>query len=71
MYQKIAGNKTITASIHELTDDEVFEIQITENLERKDVIIQICNFPVYRDVLIFLNVVILANGTSYLFIQLR
>ena len=33
----IAGVKTIPVSIRELTDDEVFEIQIIENLERKDV----------------------------------
>ncbi|WP_419870997.1 ParB/RepB/Spo0J family partition protein [Chryseobacterium sp. CT-SW4] len=33
----IAGVKTIPASIRELNDDEVFEIQIIENLERKDV----------------------------------
>lgn len=34
---KIAGAKTIPVSVRELTDDEVFEIQIIENLERKDV----------------------------------
>lgn len=33
----IAELDTIPASIRELSDDEVFEIQITENLERKDV----------------------------------
>lgn len=33
----IAGTKTIPVSIRELNDDEVFEIQIIENLERKDV----------------------------------
>ena len=33
----IAGVKTIPVSIRELNDDEVFEIQIIENLERKDV----------------------------------
>lgn len=34
---KLAKQKTIPVSIRELTDDEVFEIQIIENLERKDV----------------------------------
>lgn len=34
---KIAKLKFIPASIRELSDDEVFEIQIIENLERKDV----------------------------------
>lgn len=34
---KIAKMKTIPVSVRELTDDEVFEIQIVENLERKDV----------------------------------
>lgn len=34
---KIAGVKTIPVSVRELNDDEVFEIQIIENLERKDV----------------------------------
>lgn len=33
----IAGAETIPVSIRELSDDEVFEIQIIENLERKDV----------------------------------
>ena len=34
---KIAKMKTIPVSVRELNDDEVFEIQIIENLERKDV----------------------------------
>ncbi|QDP86048.1 ParB/RepB/Spo0J family partition protein [Chryseobacterium sp. SNU WT5] len=34
---KISGVKTIPVSIREFNDDEVFEIQIIENLERKDV----------------------------------
>lgn len=34
---RIAKMKTIPVSIRELNDDEVFEIQIIENLERKDV----------------------------------
>lgn len=34
---KIAKLKTIPASIRDLDDDQVFEIQIIENLERKDV----------------------------------
>lgn len=34
---KIAKMKTIPVSIRDLNDDEVFEIQIIENLERKDV----------------------------------
>lgn len=34
---KLAKQKTIPASIRVLNDDEVFEIQIIENLERKDV----------------------------------
>ncbi|MCT2410010.1 ParB/RepB/Spo0J family partition protein [Chryseobacterium antibioticum] len=34
---KIAGAKTISTSVRELNDDEVFEIQIIENLARKDV----------------------------------
>lgn len=34
---KIAKQKTIPASVRELSDDEVFELQIIENLERKDV----------------------------------
>ena len=33
----LAGLKTIPANIRELTDDEAFEMQIIENLERKDV----------------------------------
>ncbi|WP_313214135.1 ParB/RepB/Spo0J family partition protein [Soonwooa sp.] len=33
----LAGMETIPASIRELNDDEVFELQIIENLERKDV----------------------------------
>lgn len=33
----LGGVETIPASIRELTDDEVFELQIIENLERKDV----------------------------------
>lgn len=33
----LAGSQTIPASIRELNDDEVFELQIIENLERKDV----------------------------------
>lgn len=33
----LAGIETIPASIRELNDDEVFELQIIENLERKDV----------------------------------
>ena len=33
----LAELETIPASIRELTDDEVFELQIIENLERKDV----------------------------------
>lgn len=34
---KAAGLKTIPAYIRELTDAEAFEMQVTENLERKDV----------------------------------
>jgi len=34
---KTAGIKEIPANIRELTDDEAFEFQIVENLERKDV----------------------------------
>lgn len=34
---KLADIKTIPVSIREINDDEVFEIQIIENLERKDV----------------------------------
>lgn len=34
---KLAKQKTIPASIRELDDDQVFELQIIENLERKDV----------------------------------
>lgn len=33
----MAGLETIPANIRELTDDEAFEMQIVENLERKDV----------------------------------
>lgn len=34
---KMAGKKTIPANIRDLTDEEAFEAQIIENLERKDV----------------------------------
>ncbi|HFK5512611.1 TPA: ParB/RepB/Spo0J family partition protein [Elizabethkingia anophelis] len=34
---KIAGKKSIPVSIRDIDDDQVFEIQIIENLERKDV----------------------------------
>lgn len=34
---KIAGLESIPCNIRELTDDEAFELQIIENLERKDV----------------------------------
>ncbi|MBC7874973.1 MAG: ParB/RepB/Spo0J family partition protein, partial [Ferruginibacter sp.] len=37
MASKVAGKETIPASIKEIADDDILELQVTENLQRKDV----------------------------------